>query len=73
MEEEQEGSNMEEDVVIVYRHKEAKTKSARIVTFKLDEELLRKIDSCVKQEGLYHRSELIRKALKFYMEVQGCA
>ncbi len=61
---------MEEEVIIEYKPTKNRI---RIVTFKLDEKTLREIDNCVKREGLTHRSELIRKAIKFYMEVMGCA
>ena len=40
----------------------------RVVTFKLQEELLQKIDDAVKNGGFGSRSDLIREALEQYLK-----
>jgi len=45
--------------------------AARIVTFKLDEELLALLDEAARRLGFQHRSELIREAIKQYLERHG--
>ena len=44
------------------------TMNQRVVTFKLPEELLQKIDEATKTNGFDSRSELIRKALGEYLK-----
>ena len=44
------------------------TMNQRVVTFKLSEELLQKIDEAAKTNGFDSRSELIRKALEEYLK-----
>ena len=43
-----------------------------IITVKLDEDMVKELDTCRTKKGLEHRSEIIREALKMYLEVQGC-
>ena len=40
----------------------------RVVTFKLPEEFLQKIDEVAKDSGFESRSDLIRKALEEYLK-----
>ena len=44
------------------------TMNQRVVTFKLPEEFLQKIDEAAKANGFDSRSELIRKALEEYLK-----
>ncbi len=41
----------------------------RVVTFKLDEETLEKLDTFARLKG-YSRSEVIRQALELYMRIE---
>ena len=41
----------------------------RVVTFKINEELLDKLDDFAKRKGL-HRSEVIRKAIVLYLKLE---
>jgi len=43
----------------------------RIVTFKLDDSLLRTVDSAARKLGYDHRSELIREAIVEFLERRG--
>ena len=43
----------------------------RIVTFKLDEEVLYALDQAARKLGYDHRSELIREALLEFLERRG--
>mgnify|MGYP001770654766 CR=1 FL=1 len=44
------------------------TMNQRVVTFKIPEEFLQKIDEAAKDNGFDSRSELIRKALEEYLK-----
>lgn len=43
----------------------------RIVTFKLDEEVLHALDQAARKLGYDHRSELIRRAIVEFLERRG--
>ena len=43
----------------------------RIVTFKLDDSLLRIVDQAARKLGFTHRSELIRRAIVEFLERRG--
>lgn len=42
------------------------------ITLKVPVELVEQIHKCMQKEGITSRSDWIRKAIKFYMEVHGC-
>lgn len=44
----------------------------RVISVKLEEEIVEALDRCKSKKGLMHRTEVIRQAIKLYLELEGC-
>lgn len=44
----------------------------RVISIKLEEKIVEALDRCKAKKGLMHRTEVIRQAIKLYLELEGC-